>query len=350
MRSALYFTRRVAGTNGRHLPQTPCAQQARRWCAASKIEDKIDEYIAAAEASRSEHRAQLKAQTDLNKQRTQLLTKTIERTEKESEEIRTELTALTRDFDVLAEKLKEESVGFRPRIQRKGVKGRGAQSRMAYRPSVAYSEKQPTHVCELSHQSLAELAMIGDHCARRERLLREVMAVDNISWGQAHEVLNTFDRYNEKYYWIESMPYRIGITLAFVGGIASVLMVFWKPVAHWYGVNVAGEDLPDDIKDVDELTVNQVGTWTWGWMEPMIGVASFVLLCCQFTRAQVQKINMKTYSDRILQRRADRLAKAFPQYDKSMVRVWAKHLPKVGYDFFPTYETEFKQKGPSSGL
>ena len=32
---------------------------------------------------------------------------------------------------------------------------------------------------------------------------------------------------------------------------------------------------------------NEVGTWTWTWMEPMIGTASFALLCAQFARAQV---------------------------------------------------------------
>lgn len=146
------------------------------------------------------------------------------------------------------------------------------------------------------------------------------------------------------------MPYRIGITLAFVGGIASAFMVFEPTVAEWYGVNIAGEELPEGVESIDEMTINQVGTWTWSWMEPMIGTASFVLLCAQFTRAQASKMNMKTYSDRILGWRADRLSQAFPQYDSSMVRAWAKHLPKVGYDFFPNYEANFRQKGPASGL
>merc|ERR1719384_2971614 len=55
---------------------------------------------------------------------------------------------------------------------------------MSFRPSLDYAEKQPTHVCEMSHQTLAELALLGNHCAQRERLLREVMAVDDVSWGQ----------------------------------------------------------------------------------------------------------------------------------------------------------------------
>jgi len=323
----------------------------RRWCASvAQGAQTVQEMMEAAAIERSELRSQLKAQCDLHKQRTEILQKSLQAAESDRKVLRERVMSLTKDFDVLANKLQEETMGFKDRIQRKGVKGRGAQSRMAYRPSIQYAEKQPTHVCELNHQSLAELAMLGDHCARRERLLREVMAVDNISWGQAHEVLNNLVKYNEKYYWFETLPYRVGITAAFLGGIGSAVFVFCPGPAEWYGVNVAGEELPEGVKDIDEMTINQVGTWTWSWMEPMIGTASFVLLCAQFIRAQATKMNMKTYGDRVLQWRGNRLAKAFPEYDSSMVRAWAKHLPKVGFDFFPTYETKFRQKGPSSGL
>jgi len=244
----------------------------------------------------------------------------------------------------------KEQVGVRERVQRKGVKGRGGQSRMAYRPTIANAERQPTHVCEMSHQSLAELSMQGNHCSRRERLIREIMAVEGIRWGAAHEILNKLDAYNERYYWLESMPYRVGITFAFIGGIMGSLMVFYKPVALWYGEEVAGESLPEGVTDISELTTNQVGTWTWGWMEPMIGTASFVLLCAQFGRSQVMQMNMKTYADHLLTWRANRLAKKFPEYDGSMVRAWAKHMPPVGMNFFPIYERRAGYKGFTSGL
>eukprot|EP00662_Eupelagonemidae_sp_cell21_P056756 gene56756-biopygen110266 len=55
--------------------------------------------------------------------------------------------------------------------------------------------------------------------------------------------------------------------------------------------------------------------------------ASFILLCLQFTRAQVLKMNMKPYYE------YNRLANKFPQYDRSMVRAWAKHMPAVGISF-----------------
>ena len=64
--------------------------------------------------------------------------------------------------------------------------------------------------------------------------------------------------YNERYYWIESLPYRVGITVAFICLIMGYAMVFNKTVAYYYGTMVAGEDLPEGVESVSELTVNQV--------------------------------------------------------------------------------------------
>jgi len=341
----------------------PCCT---RWCASpaassasqaspnelvlKRRADEIAASLKQLEVENAELRAQLRVQNSLSRQRNELLTRSLEAAAKERELFQEQLVSLTRDFHALAEKFYAENLGWGARVQRKGVEGKGGQSRMAFRPDVEYAMKQPTHVCELAHQSLAELAMLGNHCARRERLLREVMCVDGISWGQAHEVLNKLDQFNERYYWIETMPYRLGITTAFISGIASIVLVFWAPVAEWYATEVAGEQLPEGVKEIGELTMNQVGTWTWSWMEPMIGTASFVLLCCQFVRAQALKMNMRTYSEQVLQWRASRIAKAFPRYDVSMLRAWAKHMPTCGLHFFPTYERNFRQKGPASGL
>lgn len=282
------------------------------------------------------------------------LRKLLESASEERAELREQMSAQERRTKALAADLREfvellrsESVAYRSRVQRKGVRGRGAQSRMSYRPSVEYAERQPTHVCEMGHVSLAELAMKGNHSAQRERLLREIMAVDQVSWGEAHKVLEKFDIYNERYYWAESLPYRVGFTTALAAAVVSCLLVFWKPLAAKYGTDVAGEALPEGL---EEMSVNQVGTWTWSWMEPMIGTASFALLCCQFGRVQVAKMNMKPYGLSILQWRANRLAREFPDYDRSIVRAWAKRMPRVGLNLMPIYERDVGMKGPTSGL
>lgn len=260
------------------------------------------------------------------------------------------IESLTSDVHSLVEKLRSEDVGLRPRLQREGAVGLGAKSRIAFRPDVDIAKGQPAHVSELGHESLAELSMLGNHVAQRERLLREIMCVNMCTWQEAHEHLAELDVEKERYYWIESAPYRTGITVAMLAAVSAVMLVFWRPAAHFYGTQIAKEELPEGVASVSDLTTNQVGTWTWSWMEPMIGTASFVLLCCQFTRAQAVRMNMKPYGDYMLQWRANRVADRHPQYDRSMVRAWAKHMPKVGLTMIPEFERTIGIKGPTSGL
>lgn len=213
--------------------------------------------------------------------------------------------------------------------------------RKTFSPSLDMVSNQVNHPAQIDNYTLCTLAIGGDKFARRERLLREIMQVDKVSWDDAHETLIEMDNFNERYYWLQTFPYRIGITMAIVCTIGSIVLVFDKTIALKYGVEVAGEHLPDDIHDISEMTTNQVGTWTWSWMEPMIGTASFVLLCMQFGRAQCTKMNMLPYTEAMLRMRAKRLEKAYPQYCPTMVRCWAVTMPKVDTFFFPKYKNRF---------
>jgi len=315
-------------------------------CEMAAIKHRFDE----AAEHHAELQSQLLAQSQASSRYAEQLAQSLQAASVERAHLRNQVDKLYTDMHAVTAQMLKEQVGVRERVQREGIQGRGGQSRTAYRPTLEDAERQPTHVSEMSHQTLAELSMMGNHCAQRERMIREIMAVDGVPWEEAHHMLNRLDEYNEKYYWIESMPYRIGITCAFIGGVMGTFMVFCPPVALWYGENVAGEDLPEGMRDISEMTINQVGTWTWSWMEPMIGVASFALLCCQFSRSQIKKINMKTFGEHLLGWRADRLARRFPEYDSSMVRAWAKHMPRVNMNFFPVFEKFEGLKGPTSGL
>lgn len=210
-------------------------------------------------------------------------------------------------------------------------------NRKHFRPTLDMVANQVNHVSQLENDTLVLLAIRGDGFARRERLLREIMQVDACSWDDAHEKLIEMDNFCEERYWIHTFPYRLGISAAILCTVGSVLLVFNKTAAHLYGVNVAGEKLPDDVEDISDMTYNQVGTWTWSWMEPMIGTASFVLLCLQFGRAQSVKMNMNPYTEAMMKWRANRVANQYPQYDGSIVRLWTKQLPTVGWNFMPRY-------------
>jgi hypothetical protein len=215
-------------------------------------------------------------------------------------------------------------------------------SRDDFRPKKSLLRPQVNHASQLDNETLTKMAILGDSFSRRERLLREIMQKDSCSWDEANDKLIEIDTFNEEQYWTHTFPYRVGISAAFLASVFSTLMVFNQPIAKWYAVSVAGfvgeaQNLPDGVDDVDSMTVNQVGSWTWNWMEPMIGVASFVLLCCQFTRAQCVKLNLSPYTEAMLRSRANRVVAKYSNYDASMVRAWAKRLPPVGYDFMPKY-------------
>lgn len=278
-----------------------------------------------------------------------LLDEQAQRAVAERAELRNLLIKIADSLENVNTYLTRQRVGYRSVRARKSFDqvGMGAKTRVAFRPTLETALNQPAHVCEMGHESLAELALQGNSSAHRERLLREIMCTDNVSWEEAHKVLEEMDIYNERFYWLETLAYRVGITIAFCSAIGGTLMVFWKPVAFWYGTEIVGEELPEGA---EEMTINQVGTWTWTWMEPMIGTASFVLLCAQFGRQQLLKIKVKPFTEVMLSLRANRLAKRFPKYDTSMMKAWAKDMPSCNFALFPNYHRSLGFKGPTSGL
>lgn len=188
-------------------------------------------------------------------------------------------------------------------------------------PTLEDAVAQPRHICEFSNEAIAILAMQDDHDAACERLRREIMVVDGISWQEADEKLVDIDKVNDQYNWIGTMPYKIGIGVAIVSGFGAIPMVFELNTALWFNELFVTTDVPE-AKDLE--TVWEVGSWTWNWMEPALGTASFTLLTLQFSRAQMLNLGLKPYTSWLVSKRADRLAARFPQYDKDIVRKFSK--------------------------
>jgi hypothetical protein len=61
-------------------------------------------------------------------------------------------------------------------------------------------------------------------------------------------------------------------------------------------------------------TYFEVGMWSWGWMEPPLGQLSFFLLCIQFSREQLDKLQYKTYAQMLKDKRANGLCEMYPKY------------------------------------
>jgi len=125
--------------------------------------------------------------------------------------------------------------------------------------------------------------------------------------------------------WLYKLPYFVGIgTTLTIGGLA-VPFVFDKSTAIWFCENYVKQEIPTDPAELD--TWYKVGTFTWSWMEPMIGTASFVLLSFQLVRNHMQRIDLKPFGRYLESQRANALCKRFPQYEREIVRDYAKSDP-----------------------
>eukprot|EP00984_Skeletonema_dohrnii_P018790 scaffold8859_cov116-Skeletonema_dohrnii-CCMP3373.AAC.8 len=74
----------------------------------------------------------------------------------------------------------------------------------------------------------------------------------------------------------------------------------------------------------DLETMLEVGSASWGWMEPILGQISFFLLCMQFARSQLQNLGVRPYFNWQRNMRAEYLVSQFPQYDAEFLRCYSK--------------------------
>lgn len=156
-----------------------------------------------------------------------------------------------------------------------------------------------------------------NHIARREALIRNVMAVDSIEYDEAVTVVAEMSKENRKGMLSASIPYHVGMGTALIAGTVSFPMIFDLDTVVAFNEKFVTTDLPD-AKDLE--TYLEVGSFSWGWMEPIIGQISFVLLVLQFARNQALNLGIKPYGDWIMNRRANHLISAYPQYDEMFVR------------------------------
>eukprot|EP00667_Euglena_gracilis_P019662 EG_transcript_21120 len=182
------------------------------------------------------------------------------------------------------------------------------------------------HLCrnirEVSNESLAVLALLECPPATRERLVREVMAVDRVEWEAAEKKVRQMGKANDKFAFLVHLPHLLAVFLGVFGAVVSVPLVFHRPTAVWFNERFVTQDEPEWEK-VD--TFFEVGTWTWSWMEPVMGTLSFLLLGLQFARANMQNLEIKPYTALVRSLKAARLARIYPQYDPDIVKDFAQH-------------------------
>mmetsp|Transcript_26539 Transcript_26539/g.45439 ORF Transcript_26539/g.45439 Transcript_26539/m.45439 type:complete len:247 (+) Transcript_26539:69-809(+) len=194
-------------------------------------------------------------------------------------------------------------------------------------PKVQTAQVQPRQFRECDNDILYVMSINGDYGARKERLIRDIMRVDHISWPEARDKVDgEINSANDSFSWLVRFPYQVGVVSGFVASVTAVPLVFHRDTAEWFNEKFVFEDVPDGgIETLDSFW--KVGNWTWGWMEPYLGTASFVLLGLQFTRINMQRLHWKPYTERILAWRAERLVKKYPQYNEDIVRDFSEADP-----------------------
>mmetsp|Transcript_14610 Transcript_14610/g.42036 ORF Transcript_14610/g.42036 Transcript_14610/m.42036 type:complete len:264 (-) Transcript_14610:5762-6553(-) len=186
------------------------------------------------------------------------------------------------------------------------------------KPSLVYARKamQFHSFSTMPHEQIILLSAEGVGGARREALIRNVMAVDNVEYEDATETVDKIAEVNRERMFLHALPYHAGVLTAGVAGVFSIPMVFHLDTVQAFNEAFVTADIPE-TKDLE--TWLEVGSWSWAWMEPLIGQASFFLLAMQFARHQLKNLGLKPYSDLVFQRRAERLVRLYPNYNSDLV-------------------------------
>jgi len=191
-------------------------------------------------------------------------------------------------------------------------------------PSIVEAKSMPFDISHVSNDALYILAEMGQHDACWERLVRNVMAVDEVDWVTACDKVSDIDRVDRQYLWLATLPYKVGIFTGLTCTLGALPMVFHRPTVEAFNEIYVTTDVPEE-KDLE--TALEVGNWAWNWMEPPMGTIGFMILSMQLVRAQMQNMGWKPYTHLVKSYRADRLARLYPQYNADVVREFSQSMP-----------------------
>mmetsp|Transcript_17346 Transcript_17346/g.54187 ORF Transcript_17346/g.54187 Transcript_17346/m.54187 type:complete len:229 (-) Transcript_17346:260-946(-) len=209
--------------------------------------------------------------------------------------------------------------GGAPRWSRPG--GVAARLVGTRKPTIEEAREMPRNYYEFPNSVLLTMAANGDHDARQERLTREIMAVDNVSWEEAQPVVAEIAKATHVGISLAVAPFRAVIYGSIAMGLVSFPLCFHLDTALWFNEHFVTAEVAE-TKDLE--TWLEVGSWTWNWMEPPLGQISFFLLCLQLARDQNANIGRKSISETLKLRRATNVAAKFPAYNTKIVEDFAE--------------------------
>jgi len=118
------------------------------------------------------------------------------------------------------------------------------------KPTLETAKALPREYHEFSNSVLVSAAFRGDFGARKERMIREVMAADGGSYLDARAKVKEMSVANRAANGLYRLPYYTGVTLALGGGFASIPLCFDIDTAMWFNENFVTTDVadPEDLE------------------------------------------------------------------------------------------------------
>ena len=97
----------------------------------------------------------------------------------------------------------------------------------------------------VSHETLVVMAEQGCNEVCFERLVRNVMAIDNLEWTEANGVASEITAVNLQGMFVATLPAKISIVTGVVSGIDSIPLVFSVKLAWWFNREFVTTDVPE---------------------------------------------------------------------------------------------------------
>lgn len=177
---------------------------------------------------------------------------------------------------------------------------------------------------ELDNTALTTLGAMGNHAALQEMVKRHIMKTDGVSYEAAGIKFEEIERKNFSSEHAMALPFQIGIALCFGAGALSIPLVFHLPTVEYFNEHFVTAEHPP-LKELE--TALEVGSWSWNWMEPVMGTATFWLLSMQYMRMHLQHLGVTPYTDHMKRFRGTRLADAYPQYNRALLFAYSESSP-----------------------
>lgn len=100
--------------------------------------------------------------------------------------------------------------------------------------TIEQAKAMPTMYRMMPNELILSMAVMGDQEAREERLIREIMSVDNCSWIDAQPRFLEMVSSNRKYLAFATIPYKMGIILSVGAAFGSIPMIFDINTVLWF--------------------------------------------------------------------------------------------------------------------